>query len=111
MIIIAIVRLRGKHASEKLRIDRDTSAKEKQRATKGIAHLAAKLSRSCKLTWLLLGGDPAARSHRVEQGLNGEIRHEGNKLNISNALSLSLYVNGMALHVAIFEPLLSRRLV
>ena len=22
---------------------------------------------SCKLTWLVLGGDPAARSHRVEQ--------------------------------------------
>ena len=21
----------------------------------------------CKLTWLVLGGDPAARSHRVEQ--------------------------------------------
>ena len=23
--------------------------------------------RFCKLTWLVLGGDPAARSHRVEQ--------------------------------------------
>ena len=22
---------------------------------------------TCKLTWLVLGGDPAARSHRVEQ--------------------------------------------
>ena len=22
---------------------------------------------ACKLTWLVLGGDPAARSHRVEQ--------------------------------------------
>ena len=25
------------------------------------------LLRPCKLTWLVLGGDPAARSHRVEQ--------------------------------------------
>ena len=24
-------------------------------------------SRRCKLTWLVLGGDPAARSHKVEQ--------------------------------------------
>ena len=28
-------------------------------------HLAA--CGHCKLTWLVLGGDPAARSHRVEQ--------------------------------------------
>ena len=25
-----------------------------------------------KLTWLVLGGDPAARSHRVEQSLHSE---------------------------------------
>ena len=28
---------------------------------------AANKSTTCKLTWLVLGGDPAARSHRVEQ--------------------------------------------
>ena len=28
---------------------------------------ASKLHPVCKLTWLVLGGDPAARSHRVEQ--------------------------------------------
>ena len=26
-----------------------------------------RFARSCKLTWLVLGEDPAARSHRVEQ--------------------------------------------
>ena len=30
-------------------------------------HNVSHFAEMCKLTWLVLGGDPAARSHRVEQ--------------------------------------------
>ena len=40
---------------------------EKPRATKSACRQSRHACCTGKLTWLVLGGDPAARSHRVEQ--------------------------------------------
>jgi len=43
------------------------SAYEKPRCNNDDLNVDTWVSDYCKLTWLVLGGDPAARSHRVEQ--------------------------------------------
>ena len=48
-------------------VARSKSSFEKQRVGKLKMLIQCNLRIHCKLTWLALGGDPAARSHRVEQ--------------------------------------------
>ena len=45
----------------------DSGARDQHDATSIAGKLAGCLPPCGKLTWLVLGGDPAARSHRVEQ--------------------------------------------